>query len=84
MAESPDAPYRSTAPYMRIVEELTAEIRTGTYAPGDSIPSEHQLCARFGVARETARRAVATLRERGLIETEWGRGSRVVAPPAGD
>ncbi|SDT69934.1 GntR family transcriptional regulator, phosphonate transport system regulatory protein/GntR family transcriptional regulator, trehalose operon transcriptional repressor [Streptomyces sp. TLI_053] len=84
MPESPDAPYKPTAPYMRIVAELTEEIRAGKYAPGERIPSEHELCARFGVARETARRAVAALRDRGLIETEWGRGSRVVAPPAGD
>ncbi|MCG6499172.1 GntR family transcriptional regulator [Kitasatospora sp. A2-31] len=80
MPESPDAPYKPTAPYMRIVAVLSEEIRTGKYAPGERIPSEHELCARFGVARETARRAVATMRERGLVKTEWGRGSRVVAP----
>ncbi|MEV7777779.1 winged helix-turn-helix domain-containing protein [Kitasatospora sp. NPDC088351] len=63
---------------MRIVAELTTEIRDGRYAPGDRIPSESELCKRFGVARETARRAVAALRDRGIVETEWGRGSRVI------
>ncbi|MFE9410944.1 GntR family transcriptional regulator [Streptomyces sp. NPDC006704] len=63
---------------MRVLEALTAEIKAGTYGPGDRIPSEAELCARFKVARETARRAVRVLRERGVVETEWGKGSRVV------
>ncbi|MFD0384432.1 GntR family transcriptional regulator [Streptomyces stramineus] len=63
---------------MEVLEVLTAEIKAGTYAPGALIPSDAALCERFGVARETARRAVKVLRERGLIRTEWGRGSRVV------
>ncbi len=84
MPESPVDPHKPNAPYMRIVAELTSEIGSGRYGPGDRIPSESDLCQRFGVARETARRAVAVLRERGLVETEWGRGSRVVVPPTED
>ncbi|MFF7689695.1 GntR family transcriptional regulator [Streptomyces syringium] len=62
---------------MRVLEALTASIKAGTYGPGDPIPSEAELCKTHGVARETARRAVRVLRERGLVETEWGKGSRV-------
>ncbi|MFI1796335.1 GntR family transcriptional regulator [Streptomyces sp. NPDC020379] len=62
---------------MRVLEALTDEIGAGKYEPGALIPSEADLCARFGVARGTARRAIRELRERGLVETEWGKGTFV-------
>ncbi|MGX8904753.1 GntR family transcriptional regulator [Streptomyces netropsis] len=77
MPESPTDPNAPRAPYMRVLDALTAAIEAGTYGPGDPIPSEAELCKTHGVARETARRAVRVLRERGLVETEWGKGSRV-------
>ncbi|WP_078876033.1 GntR family transcriptional regulator [Streptomyces sp. 769] len=48
-------------------DALTADIRHGRYKPGGHIPSEPELCNRFNVARETVRRVVRVLRERGLI-----------------
>ncbi|MFJ2407135.1 GntR family transcriptional regulator [Streptomyces xanthochromogenes] len=75
-SSDPNAPY---APYMRVLDGLTADIKAGTYGPGERIPSEAELCARFKVARETARRAVRVLRERGVVQTEWGKGTFVVA-----
>ncbi|MGW6458052.1 GntR family transcriptional regulator [Streptomyces sp. NPDC055078] len=63
---------------MKVRDALAADIASGVYGPGDPIPSESELCERFGVARETARRAVVrVLRDRGLIFTEWGKGSFV-------
>ncbi|MYR19642.1 GntR family transcriptional regulator [Streptomyces sp. SID6137] len=62
---------------MRVLDALTADIKAGRLGPGDRIPSEADLCERHKVARETARRAVRVLRERGVIWTEWGRGSFV-------
>jgi GntR family transcriptional regulator len=81
MPQSPDrrTPY---APYMRVLDALAEEIRAGRIGPGERVPSEAELCERFKVARETARRAVKELRERGLVYTEWGKGSFVVAPDA--
>ncbi|AYV25559.1 putative HTH-type transcriptional regulator YurK [Streptomyces sp. ADI95-16] len=73
---SPD-PHTPYAPYMRVLDALTADIKAGRLGPGDRIPSEADLCERHQVARETARRAVKVLRERGVIRTEWGRGSFV-------
>ncbi|GAA3856150.1 hypothetical protein GCM10023084_07560 [Streptomyces lacrimifluminis] len=78
MPERPTDPHTPHAPYMRVLDALTAEIRAGEYGPGEPIPSDAELCRRFGVARETARRAVRVLRERGLVETVWGKGSFVV------
>lgn len=77
MPESPSDPHTPRAPYMRVLNALAEEITTGRYGPGDPIPSEAELCERFDVARETARRAVRVLRERGLVITEWGKGTFV-------
>ncbi len=63
---------------MHVAATLIAEIEAGTYGAGDPIPSDPELVRRFGVARETARRAVGVLRDRGLVETVWGRGSFVL------
>jgi DNA-binding GntR family transcriptional regulator len=57
-----------------------ATIEAGRYQPRRSIPSEAQITQIFGVARETARRAVAELRERGYVYTVPQRGTFVVPP----
>ena len=75
MSESPHAPY---APYMRVLDALSADIKAGVLKPGDRLPSEAELCEKHHVARETVRRAVRVLRERGAVRTEWGKGSFVV------
>ncbi|MGW7542232.1 GntR family transcriptional regulator [Streptomyces sp. NPDC054770] len=75
MPEHPERPHTPRAPYMEVLDALLEEIKGK--APGEPIPSEAELCERHGVARETARRAVRILRERGLIETRWGKGSFV-------
>jgi len=50
--------------------------------PHRPIPSETQIRQEFGVARDTARQAVALLRERGLVYTIAHRGTFVAERPA--
>ncbi|MFF1377524.1 GntR family transcriptional regulator [Streptomyces sp. NPDC058308] len=69
---------------MRVLDALSSDIRERRIKAGERIPSESELCERFGVARETARRAVRVLRERGAVQTEWGKGTFVVGSPAVD
>ena len=45
------------------------------------MPSEKDLHDEFGLARETVRRALAVLRQEGLIEVRQGHGTYVVDPP---
>lgn len=80
MPERPTDPNRPYAPYMRVMDALIADIKAGKHKPGEPIPSEAELCERHGVARGTARRAVRVLRERGLVVTEWGKGTHVAEP----
>jgi GntR family transcriptional regulator len=48
-------------------------------APGDRLPSDAELCARFGVSRMTARQAVQTLANERLLYRQRGRGTFVAA-----
>ena len=53
--------------------------RGGRIRPGeDPLPSEKDLVDLFGVARDTARRAVQVLRDEGLVETIPHRGTYVL------
>lgn len=56
---------------------LTAEIRDGQLSPGQRLPPEPALMARFTVGRHSVRRAVAALQARGLVQTLQGSGSYV-------
>jgi GntR family transcriptional regulator len=69
--------------YQQITEDLRAQIARGDLAPGDPLPSETALIARYQVSRITVRAAIRDLRAAGLITTEHGRASRVRAVPTG-
>lgn len=61
-------------PYLRVAGILRDKIESGEMVPGEQVPSLDNLSAAYGVSRVTARRALAVLREEGLIETKprWG------------
>jgi DNA-binding GntR family transcriptional regulator len=67
----------ATPVYVQVVQIIRARIESGKLKPNRPIPSEAQMEQEFGIARETARKAVALLREEGLIVTVRGRGSFV-------
>jgi GntR family transcriptional regulator len=74
-------PRGAEAPYRQIAAWLRARIEAGEFRPGeDPLPSEKDLVDLFGVARDTARRAVQALRDEGLVVTIPQRGSYVVPP----
>lgn len=60
--------------YQRIASELTRRITDGELPAGSILPSEAELKAEFGVARETVRQALKLLEDQGLIEVHPGRG----------
>ncbi|MEE1822006.1 GntR family transcriptional regulator [Streptomyces sp. BE20] len=58
----------------QIVDRLTQRISSGQYGPGHLI-SHRAIEEEFGVAKATAGRALAKLRARKPVRTEFGMGS---------
>lgn len=56
-----------------VADALREQISSGELAVGSPVPSESELCARFGASRGPVRQALAQLRHEGLIETSQGR-----------
>jgi DNA-binding GntR family transcriptional regulator len=65
--------------YAQLVRILLGQIAAGVYRPGDRLPSEAQLCERYGVSPMTVRRVVNILADRGVVIAEQGRGTFVKA-----
>ncbi len=74
-------PRSRTPPYEQVAELLEARIVSGQYPKDERIPSESELMAEFEIGRTTARKAVAWLRDHGLVETVPTRGTYVVSAP---
>ena len=69
-----------------LTADLAADLRTrivdGVIQPGEKLPSENTLIGEFGVSRTVVRSALTRLQAEGLVETERGRGSFALTPPA--
>ncbi len=71
---------RSTI-WKAIADTLTTEITAALYRPGDKLPTEAQLAARFGVNRHTVRHALAELTAQGIVHSRRGAGVFVAVTP---
>jgi GntR family transcriptional regulator len=82
--DAPEIDYRGELPpHRQIAAWILARIESGDLRPGQPVPSEKELMDSFGVARTTARRAVAWLRDQAIVRTVAGRGSYVAERLAG-
>jgi GntR family transcriptional regulator len=80
--EPPEIDYRGELPpHRQIAGWLLARIEAGELPEGQPLPSEKELQDTFGVARTTARRAIAYLRDIGAVRTVAGRGTYVAKRP---
>lgn len=64
--------------YQEIYNDLKEKIRTNVYSAGTTLPTEQQLQEKYGVSRDTVRKALTLLTEGGLIQKVQGRGSLVL------
>ncbi len=60
-----------------IVTDLKDRIRSGEFAPGELLPSEEKLRARYDVSRLTLREAIARLSAVGIVSVRHGKGAVV-------
>lgn len=73
------APADDANPYQHIAADLRAAIKCGALSPGQPLPPVAELAARYGVAFGTAHRAIAQLRDGGLIKVSRGKRAVVAA-----
>jgi len=60
-----------------IAAELRSQILSSEYKKGDKLPTESELSSRFGVSRQTIRKALNDLSKENLITSVQGSGSYV-------
>jgi AcrR family transcriptional regulator/DNA-binding transcriptional regulator YhcF (GntR family) len=68
-------------PYARVVADIRARIDAGELRPGDRVPSAREIIRDWGVAMATATKALAALRQDGLVEAVRGVGTIVRSAP---
>lgn len=57
-----------------LLADLLTKIKDGTYPPGSQLPSGRALADAYDVSQSTISRAVARLREQGVLVGRPGRG----------
>ncbi|HEX9042935.1 MAG TPA: winged helix-turn-helix domain-containing protein, partial [Trebonia sp.] len=66
-----------------VVQRVSQAIQLGLFVDGEQLPPETDFAAQLGVSAMTLREALASLRQRGLVETRRGRtGGTFVRRPA--
>ncbi|MFI5934932.1 FadR/GntR family transcriptional regulator [Actinoplanes sp. NPDC051494] len=63
----------------RVITRLRQQITSGAWPVGSRIPTEPELVASLGVARNTVREAIRALAHNGLLDIRQGSGTYVVA-----
>ena len=63
--------------YEQVAEQIQRLIASGALSPGDRLPPERELAAKFGVGRSSLRDAIRTLEVMGIVESRHGSGTVV-------
>lgn len=66
--------------YKAIYEDLKQSIFTGVYRPGDMIPSENELAAKYATSRVTIRHSLNMLENERMVRSWHGKGYFVMDP----
>jgi DNA-binding GntR family transcriptional regulator len=64
-------------PWRRVAADLRRRIKSGEWPPGGPLPTLDTLAAEYQVSKSTARKAVASLQDEGLVVSYRGWGSFV-------
>lgn len=63
--------------YQQIKALMTQSLISGEWAPGEAIPSEMELAARFGVSQGTVRKSIDELAAENIVVRRQGKGTFV-------
>lgn len=67
--------------HYQVYLDLRAALEAGEWRPGDRLPPERELAARYGCSLITVRRALTDLSRERRLERTRGRGTFVTRPP---
>lgn len=67
----------STPRYRQLADFIRNAIEEGRLSDNQALPSERELAESYGVSRDTVRKSVRYLEERGVIYSDHGRGTFV-------
>ena len=70
--------------YQRVADDLRHAIASGTYQPGDQLPTLAELTTRYSIAVMTARDAIRQLTAEGLVVSRQGKGAYVLRQPSAE
>ncbi|MGA3488819.1 winged helix-turn-helix domain-containing protein [Micromonosporaceae bacterium DT55] len=70
----------ATPDYIRIADEIMAEVRSGQRKPGEKLPTIAELCDAYGVSASTVNLANVRLEALGVIDRRQGKGIFVTDP----
>lgn len=80
----PDQPIPRRKLADEVLDRLLLSLERGEVTPGQQLPGERALMARYSVGRPAVREALQALEKMGLIEIQHGERARVVALEAKD
>lgn len=80
--DSPLSHKRLSGGVLGMLAEIERNIADGTWGSGAQLPTERELEHRFGIARNTLRKALKQLEAEGVIVRHVGRGTFVTSHPA--
>ncbi|MGC4378485.1 GntR family transcriptional regulator [Fictibacillus sp. Mic-4] len=63
--------------YSQLKQIILEDIDRGVYSPGEKMPTESELCDKYGVSRITVRKAVLDLVDDGILIRQQGKGTFV-------
>lgn len=66
--------------YVQLMQKIKNSISNGELQVGTRIPTELELCSKYGVSRITVRKAVQELEKQGILEKKQGKGTYVTVP----
>ncbi|MBS1154545.1 MAG: gntR [Proteobacteria bacterium] len=64
----------------QVLDRLGQDICSGRYTPGEVLPSEMELCERFGISRIVVREAIKSLVAKGMLVVRRKVGTTVLDP----
>jgi GntR family transcriptional regulator, transcriptional repressor for pyruvate dehydrogenase complex len=75
---SPDQRFATEHGFHKLASAIRQAIAQGELAPGDKLPSQREIQARFGVSKVTVLEALRLLEAEGLVEVRLGRNGGAV------